>query len=88
MNKRPKWMVTLKDPKEYAELKSMANETKINGSEVLAEAFRRAKKDPEFKKSLIEAQARLKRRELEDKKATIEAELRKLEALTSGDEVQ
>lgn len=78
MNTRTKWMVSLKDRKEWEQIKEMAEAARVTGSDVLVEAFRRCRKDPEFKRSLIEAQARLKRRQLEDKKAQIEAELEKL----------
>lgn len=82
MNTAKKWMVSLTDG-QHEWVKQTASDASIDGSSVIREAIEQAIKDSKgFISHLIGAQVRMKLDVLQEKKATLEEEIRALQAKT------
>lgn len=82
-NTKTKWMVTLKNGDNYDWIKDLATETEIHGSEIVEALIDRIRKDKdeyrEFKQSLASLHTNNRLEELQQKRAALEEEIKKLQ---------
>lgn len=79
MNTSKKWMVSLAEDK-YEWVKKVADEAEISGSAVIEESLSRAMIDKGFRIGLIEAKTQIRLRELNERRLSLEEEIKMLRA--------